>query len=547
MRESGVRESGVRARTDTDALVDVQRLELNRVNEELRQRARACVIEVERRHAAYFAHNPAPLIEITRAPLMAMAEALSANGDPQVAARRAMSALAVSAANEAALDALGVASIDALDLGDAPCLTFSSDELIEAVWALKAGRAVAVNAHMALRDAEARQVRLRVRPVGRLQDAAAPATLVCVLELVGQSGETSADQAPAGGAGLDDPRLALRLLASAVAGASLPADPEFNAHRVIAGHAEVLASVLRGASPRLRATSGAELAEEIQTAVAACAPAHLDIAVVSESLRVTLDVERVVELVARAAQSVAFQDSQDVRLDITLRGQDTQFFIALDAWNAELVEREPLARLTDAALAGLVGASWTVDDASAGHLRLIMGLELTEPCLPLIAPKSTDLIDETGTGADEGADEGADAPALASTRPHVLIAEDNPVNQRVMQAMLDVLGLRTQVAEDGLAAVTAAQGPFDLILMDVCMPGIDGVEATRRIRAGGGPNAATPVLAVTANAMPGDRQSLLAAGMNDILPKPVDGAVLAQAIARWLRDRPAGQTDELRA
>lgn len=166
VRESGVRESGVRARTDTDALVDVQRLELNRVNEELRQRARACVIEVERRHAAYFAHNPAPLIEITRAPLMAMAEALSANGDPQVAARRAMSALAVSAANEAALDALGVASIDALDLGDAPCLTFSSDELIEAVWALKAGRAVAVNAHMALRDAEARQVRLRVRPSG---------------------------------------------------------------------------------------------------------------------------------------------------------------------------------------------------------------------------------------------------------------------------------------------------------------------------------------------------------------------------------------------
>ena len=115
----------------------------------------------------------------------------------------------------------------------------------------------------------------------------------------------------------------------------------------------------------------------------------------------------------------------------------------------------------------------------------------------------------------------------------ILLAEDNLVNRRLVAAVLGDLGHRVEAVADGAAAVAAAaRGSFDLILMDIEMPGIDGLEATRRIRALGGGAGRTPIIALTANAEPGDRARVRAAGMNDHVAKPIDLAALAQAIER---------------
>ena len=115
----------------------------------------------------------------------------------------------------------------------------------------------------------------------------------------------------------------------------------------------------------------------------------------------------------------------------------------------------------------------------------------------------------------------------------VLVAEENAVNQAVIQAMLRQLGHVTTVVPNGREALDAlAQDHFDLVLMDCNMPVMDGLEATRLLRAGaaGVRDAAVPVIALTANAMEGDRELCLAAGMDDFLTKPVSSAALRQAI-----------------
>jgi two-component system sensor histidine kinase/response regulator len=116
----------------------------------------------------------------------------------------------------------------------------------------------------------------------------------------------------------------------------------------------------------------------------------------------------------------------------------------------------------------------------------------------------------------------------------ILIAEDNLVNQRLVLAMLEKMGHRPTLAADGFDAVNKwSQTPFDLILMDVQMPGIDGFEATRRIRLQerATPNR-IPIIAMTACAMTGDREHCIEAGMDDYVSKPVTLDSIAQALAR---------------
>ncbi|MDE2453580.1 MAG: response regulator, partial [Burkholderiales bacterium] len=115
----------------------------------------------------------------------------------------------------------------------------------------------------------------------------------------------------------------------------------------------------------------------------------------------------------------------------------------------------------------------------------------------------------------------------------VLLVEDNPVNQVVARELLVRAGLAVAVAEDGREAVERALGHAqDLILMDVQLPAQDGLAATREIRARGG--AATPIIAMTANAFDDDRDGCLAAGMNDFVAKPVDPDLLYSTLVKWL-------------
>lgn len=123
-------------------------------------------------------------------------------------------------------------------------------------------------------------------------------------------------------------------------------------------------------------------------------------------------------------------------------------------------------------------------------------------------------------------------------KARILLAEDNEVNQLVAVGMLGSLGYESHVVPNGAEAVeAAARGGFDLVLMDVRMPVMDGLEATRRIRALPAPAGAVPIIAVTANAMRGDEEACLDAGMNAYLAKPIRLAVLDAALKQWLTNR----------
>jgi two-component system, sensor histidine kinase and response regulator len=137
--------------------------------------------------------------------------------------------------------------------------------------------------------------------------------------------------------------------------------------------------------------------------------------------------------------------------------------------------------------------------------------------------------------------------SLGGSRPHttaedrrhwrVLLAEDHPVNQTVALEILKRLGCEAVAAFNGREAIEALKsGPFDIVLMDCQMPELDGFEATRRIRGGlaGIPNPSIPIVALTANAMRGDRERCLAAGMSDYLSKPIQPEELLAALERWI-------------
>lgn len=117
----------------------------------------------------------------------------------------------------------------------------------------------------------------------------------------------------------------------------------------------------------------------------------------------------------------------------------------------------------------------------------------------------------------------------------ILVAEDNAVNQRLVVAMLERMGHRPTLAVNGIEAVNkSSRTSFDLILMDVHMPGIDGFEATRRIRSQELARASrTPIIAMTACAMTGDRERCIEAGMDDYVSKPVTLDGIARALAHY--------------
>ncbi|MBP7334422.1 ATP-binding protein [Niveispirillum sp.] len=142
------------------------------------------------------------------------------------------------------------------------------------------------------------------------------------------------------------------------------------------------------------------------------------------------------------------------------------------------------------------------------------------------------------------ADPPAHAPALPLAVPgeeggvarplHVLVAEDIHVNQLLVRAILERAGHKVDIAVDGAAAVEAVQRQaYDLVLMDIQMPGMDGLEATRVIRAMPSVAGRIPILALTANALPSEVERCRQAGMDDHIAKPIEASHLLAALARW--------------
>ena len=167
-------------------------------------------------------------------------------------------------------------------------------------------------------------------------------------------------------------------------------------------------------------------------------------------------------------------------------------------------------RIVDS-MGGTVGVESTEGEGSCFWLEVTM--PIANPC-----PVETDVT-----------------PFSSDTQPlRVLLAEDNPVNRELICALLEPFDIEVQIAVDGVEAVTAeAASDFDLILMDVQMPNMDGLTATRRIRERAGGRRRVPIVAVTANILPDQIQRCIAAGMDGHLGKPISPGKLMEVLAHW--------------
>ncbi|NFV82301.1 response regulator [Magnetospirillum aberrantis] len=191
----------------------------------------------------------------------------------------------------------------------------------------------------------------------------------------------------------------------------------------------------------------------------------------------------------------------------------------------------------DAALAGLpllLATSSAAPEIVARAGALNVGSVLLKPV------RQSALLDAllalTGR-AGEGAAARPALPAddtVAAVPLRILVAEDNAINQQVAVGLLGKLGHRADVADDGAEAVVMVERcDYDLVLMDMQMPRVDGLAATRMIRAVSGPKSQVTIIAMTANAMAADRDSCIAAGMDDFIAKPIDRRRLAEILERW--------------
>ncbi|RYF40721.1 MAG: response regulator, partial [Comamonadaceae bacterium] len=244
---------------------------------------------------------------------------------------------------------------------------------------------------------------------------------------------------------------------------------------------------------------------------------------------------------ASGREALAWLDAGEVFdcaiIDVQMPGMDGYMLAA------ELRKRMTPAQLPVLALTSL-------GDAGQRFAGLGLAQTLTKPTKAQVLFDALTSVFERSASASVSAPaplaaDSAAPPALRrapQTPLRVLLAEDNLVNQRVAALILHGLGYELQVVADGqlaLDAVAQATGerPFDVVLMDVQMPVMDGLEASRRLCARYGPGERPWIIAMTANAMEGDRETCLAAGMDDYLSKPIRGAAVDEALQRAVAGR----------
>ncbi|HSW07211.1 CHASE2 domain-containing protein [Aquabacterium sp.] len=221
------------------------------------------------------------------------------------------------------------------------------------------------------------------------------------------------------------------------------------------------------------------------------------------------------------------------------QGRPAWLLVATDAPEALALMETAVDWVDPERVIGMNRLSWYAAESARERVRLPRSV--IKPVL------RSALVSRFGAAARlEGAATGpqrlaaADAPRAVG---RVLIVEDDPVNQTIVSAMLGQAGFYTELATDGRQALQrCAEMVFDVLLMDWQMPDMDGIEVTRRLRAGDGGEAGrhVPVVALTANAFAEDRAACLAAGMNDFLSKPVVADDLVAVVSRWCQvPRPA--------
>jgi signal transduction histidine kinase/DNA-binding response OmpR family regulator len=189
-----------------------------------------------------------------------------------------------------------------------------------------------------------------------------------------------------------------------------------------------------------------------------------------------------------------------------------------------------------------------LDDPGASSVAAEPEVRLSGPARPAAAARTAPATPAAPAGqaqpAQRVAREPAAAPGIAPPGPklrgHLLLVEDNPVNRQVAQRLLSLSGLTMDCAENGREAVDmSARNHYDAVLMDCQMPVLDGYAATREIRAREQKAGMDriPIIAMTANAMVGDREKCLGSGMDDYLSKPLNRHLLEQTVRKWLMRR----------
>lgn len=205
-------------------------------------------------------------------------------------------------------------------------------------------------------------------------------------------------------------------------------------------------------------------------------------------------------------------------------------FVTLDSSYAREVEGTGLGlgivRRLATAMGGIVGVESTQAKGSTFWLRLPLPIAEAEAALSPAVPERIARHDRIGAGVS------------------VLIVEDNEINRLIVREMLSALGCTTTESTDGQdGADLARKQPFDLILMDISMPRLDGITAARMIRGGDGPNARTPIVALTAHAAPAEIRRFHEAGMTDVIVKPLALARLAELLRDLRPEYPSHQAN----
>ncbi len=254
-------------------------------------------------------------------------------------------------------------------------------------------------------------------------------------------------------------------------------------------------------------------------------------------------------LINLISNAIKFTDEGHVKLHIEPAGSDTGEapirFIVSDTGIG--ISREAHAVLFDAFTQADSSATRRFGGTGLGlaiskRIVELMGGEISVESVPGVGATFIFVVPLQRLGTDEIPVElaaGILRSVSRSRQPRrsfrILLVEDNPVNQMVASRQLELLGYRSDSADDGEQALAAlARQDYDLVLMDCQMPVLDGYEATRRLRAQEGDRKHTPIIAMTAHAVKGDREKCLAAGMDDYLSKPFRETDLEGMLDRWL-------------
>jgi CheY-like chemotaxis protein len=219
----------------------------------------------------------------------------------------------------------------------------------------------------------------------------------------------------------------------------------------------------------------------------------------------------------------------DSRVELSVAVHDTGIGIAPDAM-AKLFDRFMQADATTARRYGGSGLGLAI----SREIVELMGGRIEVESAPGVGSRFTILVPmRPGDGAQLAEAESTMAAAADMSGLRILVAEDNGVNQILIKALLDQMGHFSDIVANGIEAVRQVKsGHYDLVLMDIQMPEMDGEAATRAIRALDTPTAGIPIIAMTANAMIEHREAYLAGGMDDYVSKPISTRLLAAAIAR---------------